>query len=75
MQAYLRGQVLTPGWTSMLFVTMILGSTQLFSIGILSEYLARMYSEQKHRPVYIVNKSSRAQREQRPPSLAHSDKP
>ncbi len=53
---YFSGKPLTPGWTSMLFVIMILGGAQLFAIGIASEYLARMFVEQKRRPVYLIRK-------------------
>ncbi|MBI2424413.1 MAG: glycosyltransferase family 2 protein [Candidatus Hydrogenedentes bacterium] len=55
--AYLVGLELTPGWASTLIVIMVLGSAQLFAIGIASEYLARAYVEQKQRPVYILRKA------------------
>ncbi len=54
--AYYAGIALTPGWASTLLVMMLLGSAQLFAIGIASEYLARTYTEQKQRPVYILRK-------------------
>ncbi len=50
------GLALTPGWASILLVVMLLGGAQLFAIGIASEYLARTYMEQKQRPVYILKK-------------------
>lgn len=50
------GLALTPGWASILLVMMLLGGAQLLAIGIASEYLARTYMEQKHRPVYILKK-------------------
>jgi len=50
------GKYLTPGWTSTMFIILLLGAAQLLVIGIASEYLARMYVEQKQRPVYIVRK-------------------
>ena len=53
---YMSGRAIAPGWTSLIFVTMILGGVQLLVIGIASEYLARLYSEQKHRPVYVLRK-------------------
>jgi polyisoprenyl-phosphate glycosyltransferase len=46
-----------PGWTSLLIVVLILGGTQLISIGILGEYLARVFSEVKNRPLYLVKES------------------
>ncbi|MCK5863139.1 MAG: glycosyltransferase family 2 protein, partial [Candidatus Hydrogenedentes bacterium] len=54
--AMFTGKDLTPGWTSTMFIILFLGSAQLLVIGIASEYLARMYVEQKQRPVYIVRR-------------------
>ena len=53
---YVAGRSIAPGWTSLIFVNMILGGVQLFVIGIASEYLARLYSEQKQRPIYVLRK-------------------
>ncbi len=50
------GKLIAPGWTSMILLTMMIGGAQLFAIGIASEYLARMFMEQKRRPVYLVRK-------------------
>jgi len=45
-----------PGWTSILVSVLFLGGVQLIAIGILGEYLARVYEEVKQRPLYIVKK-------------------
>ncbi|MCX6133080.1 MAG: glycosyltransferase family 2 protein [Ignavibacteriales bacterium] len=42
------------GWTSLVIVILFLGGVQLISIGILGEYLIRVYDETKRRPLYIV---------------------
>lgn len=42
------------GWTSMLVVILFLGGVQLISIGILGEYISRIYRETKKRPLYII---------------------
>jgi len=43
-----------PGWTSLMFVILFLGSVQLFSIGIIGEYVARLFRESKKRPHYFI---------------------
>lgn len=45
------------GWTSLVIVILFLGGVQLISIGILGEYLIRVYDETKRRPLYIVRDS------------------
>ncbi len=48
--------VTVPGWTSVVFIVLILGSVQLMVLGILGEYLGRLYMESKRRPLFIVDK-------------------
>jgi dolichol-phosphate mannosyltransferase len=52
---YLQGHT-NPGWTSLLISVLLIGGVQLFSIGILGEYLARIFHEAKRRPHYFVEK-------------------
>lgn len=42
------------GFPTLICVILLLGGIQLLCIGIIGEYVARMYNETKHRPVYIV---------------------
>lgn len=42
------------GWTSIVAIVLILGGVQLIMVGIVGEYLARVYSESKERPSYVV---------------------
>lgn len=42
------------GWPSMVSIILLLGGIQLFSLGILGEYISKIYLETKHRPKYIV---------------------
>jgi glycosyltransferase involved in cell wall biosynthesis len=42
------------GWTSTMLVVVLLGAVQMFVLGMIGEYLGRLYIESKHRPLYIV---------------------
>ena len=45
------------GWPTMACMIMFLGGIQLFSMGILGEYLAKTYLEVKRRPIYVLAES------------------
>ena len=42
------------GWTSTMLVNVVLGAVQMFVLGMIGEYLGRLYIESKRRPLYIV---------------------
>ena len=45
-----------PGYSSMLVAVLFFGSLQLVSVGMLGEYIGRIYMETKQRPIYLIRK-------------------
>lgn len=52
--AYFFARDTVPGWTSTFLAITFLGGVQSLCIGILGEYIARIYREVKRRPLYLV---------------------
>jgi len=52
--AYFLHWYTVPGWTSLTVIVSLIGSAMLMSIGILGEYVAKIYEQSKGRPLYIV---------------------
>lgn len=52
----IANRALVPGWASSVVPVYFLGGVQLLSIGILGEYIAKIYMETKRRPRYFVEK-------------------
>jgi len=44
-----------PGYPSLLVVVLFLGGIQLMALGVIGEYLGRMFDETKGRPLYLIN--------------------
>lgn len=45
-----------PGWTSITVPTLMLGGVQLIALGIIGEYIGKIYLETKRRPQFIIDK-------------------
>lgn len=46
-----------PGWASSVLPMYVLGGIQLLSLGVIGEYVAKIYGETKHRPRYVIEVS------------------
>ena len=53
--AYFQGNAIR-GWASLLFSVWFIGGLLLFSVGVVGEYIGKIYKEVKRRPRYIIEK-------------------
>ena len=51
--AWISGYTVS-GWTSLMVITLVLGSSQLLVAGVMGEYLGRLYLESKGRPLFVI---------------------
>ncbi|MCX7020617.1 MAG: glycosyltransferase family 2 protein [Candidatus Sumerlaeota bacterium] len=58
----IAGGFRVPGWTSLILLIMMLNGIQLVTLGIVSEYMGRVFNESKQRPVYVLRKCTNPHR-------------
>jgi len=64
------------GWTALMIAVLFMGGVQLISIGVIGEYIGRIYEESKRRPLYTVKESLGFDRHTgsvRTPEESHAD--
>lgn len=47
------------GWASTMCVIIFIGGVQLFCMGVMGQYIAKNYTESKHRPHYIISETNK----------------
>lgn len=58
--SWIHGEVVA-GWTSLMVVVLLMGSAQLFVMGIIGEYLGQMFLESKRRPLFVIDQVYRVE--------------
>jgi dolichol-phosphate mannosyltransferase len=63
-----------PGWTMLFIAMLFLGGIQMLSLGIVGEYIGRIYTEVKRRPLFLVREVLSRRAIARPAETASLDK-
>jgi glycosyltransferase involved in cell wall biosynthesis len=54
VQHWLFGVALVPGWSSLLVAVVAFGTMNLICLGLIGEYIGRIYEQSKQRPLYLI---------------------
>ncbi|MFR8332692.1 MAG: hypothetical protein ACLU9S_10345 [Oscillospiraceae bacterium] len=49
--------IAVPGYATIIVLILLLGGLQLFCLGLIGEYIGKIFEQSKHRPVYLEKKS------------------
>jgi dolichol-phosphate mannosyltransferase len=71
----LAGVAFPVGNPTIVFAVTFLGGIQLLSLGVMGEYVGRIYDESRNRPKYILESRCGFDSDERPHSTAHSSRP
>ena len=58
---------IVPGWTTIILAVALAASAQMIMMGVLGEYIGRIYEEIKRRPLYIVAEEVNAEKDNTSP--------
>ncbi|MEM6488243.1 MAG: glycosyltransferase family 2 protein [Pseudomonadota bacterium] len=61
------------GWTSLALLVLLLGGVQLIMVGVLGEYVGRLYMQSKERPLFVIDEVLRAPADVRTPDRMAAD--
>ncbi|HQK83589.1 MAG TPA: glycosyltransferase, partial [Atribacter sp.] len=50
-------QKTVPGWASLMAISLFFNGVVLIMLGLLGEYIGRIYEETKNRPLYVIHKA------------------
>jgi dolichol-phosphate mannosyltransferase len=62
----LLGHDLVPGWPTLVIIQCTIGGGILIALGLIGEYVGRIYDELKHRPLYVVRRAYNLERFREP---------
>lgn len=52
--SFIRGKYLVPGWTSLIMISCLGSGVNLLAIGVVGEYVAKIFEQIKERPLYVI---------------------
>lgn len=70
LMLHILGKHVEPGWSSTMFVVLLLGGIQLAFIGVIGQYIARVFEEVKARPLYLLKQKPRRVKPRNPSNTA-----